>query len=117
MRDPQITQIRTHILPYVEQGHAPCVCEGHCAEWLPAIGVEGRASRGGLAQGGATANGHQEVEKEGGVGGTTAKQNVGILFAKKTTSLTRNLATLGTSQSVLIRGVASFQGSRIEGVH
>ncbi len=26
-------------------------------------------------------------------------------------------ATLGTCQSVLIRGVASFQGSRLEGVH
>ncbi len=30
---------------------------------------------------------------------------------------TVNPATLGTSQSVLIRGVASFQGSRLEGVH
>ncbi len=28
-----------------------------------------------------------------------------------------NPATLGTSQSALIRGVASFQGSRLEGVH
>ncbi len=28
-----------------------------------------------------------------------------------------NQATLGTSQSVLIRGMASFQGSRLEGVH
>ncbi len=28
-----------------------------------------------------------------------------------------NPATLGTSQSVLIRGVASFQGPRLEGVH
>ncbi len=28
-----------------------------------------------------------------------------------------NQATLGTCQSVLIRGVASFQGSRLEGVH
>ena len=27
------------------------------------------------------------------------------------------LLTLGTYQSVLIRGVASFQGSRLEGVH
>ncbi len=28
-----------------------------------------------------------------------------------------NPATLGTSQSVLIRGVASFQGSRLEEAH